>query len=114
MENKSHIQVLLKNNIVIAEIVFEDNDPVVMAETFENFDYDQVIDTRRKEVSLGGLGAAWNGKKFIPKPYPSWTLSENLTWEPPIPKSADNYYWDEFVGNWVEKQLEKDCIDCPK
>jgi hypothetical protein len=100
MENKNHIQVLLKDNIVIAELVFEDNDPVVMAETFKTFDYDQVIDTRRKEVSLGGLGAVWNGKEFIPQPYPSWTLSDNLTWEPPIPKPEGNYDWDEIKQKW--------------
>jgi hypothetical protein len=101
MENKNHIQVLLKNNIVIAELVFEDNDDLIMADTFEQFDYDQIIDTRRKEVSVGGLGAAWNGKEFIPKPYPSWTLSENLTWEPPIPKPEGDYYWDETKKKWV-------------
>jgi hypothetical protein len=101
MENKNHIQVLLKNNIVIAELVFADNDPVVMAETFEKFDYDQVIDTRKKEVQLAGLGALWNGKEFILKPYPSWTLSENLTWEPPIPKPEGDYNWNENNKLWT-------------
>jgi hypothetical protein len=108
MENKNHIQVLLKNNIVIAELVFADNDPVVMAETFEKFDYDQVIDTRRKEVLLAGLGAVWNGKEFIAQPYPSWTLSENLTWEPPKPKPEGDYYWDETKQKWKEIQITED------
>jgi hypothetical protein len=107
MENKNHIQVLLKNNIVIAEIVFENNDPVLMAETFEQFDYDQVIDTRRKEVSLAGLGAAWNGQEFIAQPYPSWTLSENFTWEPPKPKPDSqgdyDWDWDEKNQTWIVK-----------
>jgi len=100
MENKSHIQVLLKNNIVIAELVFEDNNDLIMADTFEQFDYDQIIDTRRKEVILGGLGAVWNGKEFIKKPYPSWILSDNLTWEPPVPKPKGNYAWDENKQQW--------------
>jgi hypothetical protein len=102
MENKSHIQVLLKNNIVIAELVFADNNPIVMAETFEQFDYDQVIDTRKKEVTPTGLGSVWNGKEFIPKPSLSWTLSENLTWEPPVPKPEGDYYWDETKQKWKE------------
>jgi hypothetical protein len=112
MENKSHIQVLLKNNIVIAEIVFEDNDPVVMAETFEQFDYDQVIDTRKKEVILGGLGAVWNGKEFIKKPYPSWTLSENLTWDPPISNPEGDYYWDEPKKKWILSDPSRVCDNC--
>jgi hypothetical protein len=111
MENKSHIQVLLKDNIVIAELVFEDTDPVVMAETFEQFDYDQIIDTRRKEVSPTGLGSGWNGKKFIPKPYLSWTFSENLTWEAPIPSPSDEkkYRWNEAAQEWAVCDFCDDC-----
>jgi hypothetical protein len=109
MENKSHIQVLVKNNIVIAELIFVDNDPVLIAETFETFDYDQVIDTRKKQVSLAGLGALWNGKAFIPKPYPSWTVNDNLTWEAPKPKPEGNsYFWEESKQKWIYIDTSKE------
>jgi hypothetical protein len=108
MENKNHIQVLLKNNIVIAELVFADNDDLIMAETFEKFDYDQVVDTRKKKVGLQGLGALWNGKEFILKPYPSWTVSENLTWEPPKPKPEGDYDWNENKQKWIVTERTED------
>jgi hypothetical protein len=107
MKNKNHIQVLVKDNIVIAELVFADNDPIIIAKTFEKFNYDEFIDTRFESGPLGGLGALWNGKEFIPKPYPSWTLSDNLTWEPPIPKPKGNYDWNEEKQKW-EKATEEE------
>lgn len=111
----AHIQVLLKNNIVIAELVLVDDDPVVMQETFDKFDYDQVIDTRRKEVVLAGLGASWDGKQFNIKPYPSWILNDQFQWEAPKPKPDGDYNWDDNKQTWVvttNPDNESGCIDC--
>jgi hypothetical protein len=42
---------------------------------------------------------------FIPeKPYESWILNENNTWQPPLPypDHSKNYVWDEPTVSWVE------------
>jgi hypothetical protein len=103
MENKSHIQVLLKDNIVIAELVFPTNDPIKIFNTLSQFDYDQIIDLRKKEVVLEGFGAFWDGKKFIAKPFPSWVLNSDSLWEAPIPAPEGNYYWHEATKTWKQQ-----------
>lgn len=111
----TNIQVLLKDNIVIAELVFEDNDPVVMQETFDKFNYDQVINPRWKQIPLGGVGSAWNGTSFVPQPFPSWTLDNTFHWQPPKPKPDGDYNWDETKSKWVftdNSDKVSDCIDC--
>lgn len=39
-----------------------------------------------------------------PRPYPSWTLDENLHWQPPIAHPTDNkfYNWNEETQTWDE------------
>ena len=41
---------------------------------------------------------------IAPQPYPSWSLDANFDWQAPvlIPGNADDWFWDEEIGNWVE------------
>jgi len=38
-----------------------------------------------------------------PRPHPSWKLSDNLDWVPPVemPNTGGMWSWDEEVRNWV-------------
>lgn len=40
---------------------------------------------------------------IYPQPYPSWTLDEKATWQPPVPYPGDGreYDWDEADQAWV-------------
>jgi hypothetical protein len=52
------------------------------------------------------IGATWNPeyKKFVGiQPYPSWSLDQNLDWQPPTPKPEEGYWnWNEETTSWVE------------
>lgn len=57
-----------------------------------------------------GIGFTYNADldAFIaPKPYPSWTLDEELCdWVAPIPapENAGMHHWDESIQQWVPYQ----------
>jgi hypothetical protein len=65
------------------------------------------------EVSIGGHYNKDNNKFVQPKPFPSWTLNENLDWESPLGdkpvKEGSIYAWNEESGAWDE--FEKVNID---
>ena len=37
-----------------------------------------------------------------PQPYPSWTLDDTCTWQPPITKPKGSYTWNEETQSWDE------------
>lgn len=39
---------------------------------------------------------------IAPQPYPSWTLDTNHDWQPPTPKPAGDWWWNESEQSWVE------------
>lgn len=41
-----------------------------------------------------------------PAPYPSWHLTSDLYWEPPIPKPSDDAVWQEDVQAWLVVRSE--------
>jgi hypothetical protein len=54
-----------------------------------------------------GIGYTYDADKdaFItPQPYPSWTLDENIEWQPPVAKPEDDkeYAWFEPNQQWIE------------
>ncbi len=56
-------------------------------------------------VNYAGIGYSFDGTGFAePQPYPSWSLDENYTWQPPTPMPDDGnfYVWDEATTSWVE------------
>lgn len=84
----------------------------------------QVIRSDTKEWCEQNLGGTWvrtyyntQGKNYAgigytyhsdvdnfsePRPYPSWTLDENLHWQPPIPQPTDVLcVWDEKTLSWT-------------
>lgn len=56
-----------------------------------------------------GIGYKYDQEHDIfiaPQPYASWRLNENFDWEAPIPMPNQGlFYWDEKLGNWVERQI---------
>ena len=58
--------------------------------------------------NYAGIGYAYDEQRdaFIPpKPYPSWTMSEETClWSAPkaMPNDEKHYRWDESTLNWVE------------
>ena len=55
--------------------------------------------------NYAGIGYTYDSVRdaFIaPQPYPSWSLDENFDWQPPTPRPAGLWYWDEATLSWVE------------
>lgn len=113
----------LENNIVSNIVELEPTQHFDSLEDFEKWGksylseltghYDWVLEN----LYLGKpiIGSFLENNRFIPpKPhnYPSWILSENFVWVPPIPLPEDSiiysknntgniYNWDEENQNWV-------------
>lgn len=43
-----------------------------------------------------------HGSFSHPRPFPSWTLDDTLTWNPPVPEPTDSgrHKWDEDTQTW--------------
>jgi hypothetical protein len=60
--------------------------------------------------NYAGIGYTYDRENdvfYAPKPYPSWTLSEETwLWNPPIPYPDDGkrYLWNETDQTWQEVQ----------
>jgi len=55
------------------------------------------------QYTNAGIGWSYDGVNFIPpKPYPSWTLDNNLEWQAPVLKPEGFWIWDESSLNWVK------------
>jgi hypothetical protein len=57
------------------------------------------------EVSIGGHYDKDRNQFVAPKPFPSWTLNEDLEWESPVgekPNDGKFYGWDEENQSWYE------------
>jgi len=44
-----------------------------------------------------------DGVFYAPRPYPSWILDSNYTWNPPIAKPTNEHSWDEQSFSWLTK-----------
>lgn len=99
----AHQQALIKNNLVIAVLAFQDHDTELMAQTFTKFDHDSVVDLCQIQKDAY-LDSAWDGTNFNIHLFPSWTLGQDNNWHPPVEKPVDDkfYYWDEDALSWVE------------
>lgn len=52
-----------------------------------------------------GIGSRYDkqsGAFIYPQPFPSWSLSEDFNWHPPVPYPEDGelYRWDEQSLSW--------------
>jgi len=61
------------------------------------------------ETDRAEAGGTYVGGVFIPrKPYPSWVLNANNSWEAPVAYPAFDeenpkyYTWDESTTSWIE------------
>ena len=117
---------LIKNNIVIAVIVIDNNVITNNGSEVEQlgidfidtlnikgvYDYDTVrqtsynSNTRNKYAGIGDTWDETNNVFISPRPFSDWTLNENFKWEAPIPYPNDgkhyvwvNNEWKEFTFN---------------
>ena len=61
---------------------------------------------RKQFAGIGYTYDAVNDVFIAPQPYPSWSLDENLDWQPPTPMPAEGrWYWDEDSLSWLEQSL---------
>jgi hypothetical protein len=124
MENQhfiGHQQVLIKDKLVIAVLVFNEHNEDIFKQTFSKFEYDEIVDLcklqeENKDTSTG-IGFSWDGQKFHYKPFESWTLGEDAHWHPPVARPEGDYDWNEATTSWeVGKKSgkEKTCVtgDC--
>lgn len=95
----AHQQALVKDNICIAVLVFNDHDESLMQETFSRFEYDSIVDLciLQKDASINSV---WDGFSFNAKPHQSWTLGDDLNWHPPVDKPGEGYVWNEETLSW--------------
>jgi hypothetical protein len=94
-----HQQALIKNNICIAVLSFEEHDSDFFVETIKKFDCDLFVDLCLLQTNAS-IGAIWKTPYFYEKPYLSWIINENLEWEAPVTKPGDNFNWDESKQEW--------------
>ena len=93
------------------------------AELKENI-VQRVVSSTDKQWCIDNLGGEWvqtyystqgknyagTGFTYVPEldnfkaeqPFPSWTLDNNLQWQPPVAKPIDEfmYTWDEVTLTW--------------
>ena len=111
---------LIKNNIVIAVIVIDNNVITNNGSEVEQlgidfidllnipYDYDKVrqtsynSNTRNKYAGIGDTWDEINNVFISPRPFSDWTLNENFKWEAPIlyPNDNKSYVW--INGEWTE------------
>jgi hypothetical protein len=109
----AHYAFLDNNNVVTEVIVGIDE-----TELIEGLDTETWYGNFRGQVckrtsyngnirkQYAGIGFSYDpvADVFIaPQPYPSWSLDDNLDWQPPTPKPEGfGWLWDEATLNWVE------------
>lgn len=88
----------------INELNFVENIVVADAEWISSQQGNWVEYTDENPAHLGGSYNPENKLFTSPKPFPSWTLNESNTWNPPVERPVDDkgYYWDEETLAWVE------------
>lgn len=62
------------------------------------------------DKNYAGIGWTYHPDKdnfSPPRPYPSWTLDDACTWQPPVPYPSDDkmYTWNEETQSWDEDDL---------
>jgi len=88
---------LIKNGIV-ANIIVADSDFIDSLPNSSDY----------VQYTNAGIGWIYDASKNVfipPKPYPSWSLDDNLNWQAPTPRPTEGFwYWDEENLMW--QQLE--------
>lgn len=98
---EKHPQILIKNNIVVKVLTFDEHDLNLINQTAKQFDYDYLVDFCDITPEIPNIGDGFNGQVFIAKPFPSWILNQSLLWEAPKPKPDGDYIWNEATSQWI-------------
>ena len=113
---------LIKNNIVIAVIVIDNNvitnngseveqlgiDFIDTLNIKSIYDYNTVRQTSYNSNTrnkYAGIGVTWdetNNVFISPRPFSDWTLNENFKWEAPTPYPNDDKHYVWVNGVWTE------------
>ena len=113
---------LIKNNIVIAVIVIDNNvitnngseveqlgiDFIDTLNIKSIYDYNTVRQTSYNSNTrnkYAGIGDAWdetNNVFISPRPFSDWTLNEHFKWEAPTPYPNDSKHYVWVNGKWEE------------
>ena len=101
----SHPYALLKDG-VIEMIIATEHDEDVIRHIMEFWNCDYFVDLCDPKHIVPEIGGdIYMGRARNPKPFPSWSVFNESTWQwvPPIPYPTDNktYYWDEENFCWV-------------
>ena len=91
----------IKNGEVVNIAVFDDPSDELLAHFKEEFELDDIVLATDKAA----IGGTYDGKFWLPKPFPSWVKNEDTNeWEAPVAKPADDkrYRWDEATTSWLE------------
>jgi hypothetical protein len=109
----AHYAFLDNNNIVTEVIVgidetelINDLDPETWYGNFRGQTCKRTSYNNRIRKQYAGIGYKYDvdADVFItPQPYPSWSLDDNFDWQAPTEKPEGNWFWDEEIGNWVER-----------
>jgi hypothetical protein len=109
----AHYAFLDENNIVTEVIVGIDETELIEGldpETWYSNFRGQVCKRTSYHSNIRGVYAAigytYNPEEdiFVTKqPHPSWTRNASF-WEPPVPRPANNYTWNEETLSWDEIQ----------
>ena len=110
----AHYAYLDDNNICVAVTVGKDETELIDGLDTETY-YAQGTPYTVKRTSYNhnirkqycGVGFTYDpvADVFIaPQPYPSWSLDNNHDWQAPKIKPEGFYYWDEDLGDWVERE----------
>jgi len=109
----AHYAFLDENNIVTEVIVGIDEtelidglDPETWYGNFRGQTCKRTSYNNRIRKQYAGIGYKYDvdADVFItPQPYPSWSLDNNFDWQAPTEKPEGNWFWDEEIGNWVER-----------
>lgn len=99
---------LLKDNIVINVILFDDDaSPELMQSIAEANNATDYLSC--EEYGITTIGGTFDGTRlWTHQPYPSWVKNEELNeWESPVPypvieDGSDKFYiWDENTTSWL-------------
>lgn len=85
----------IENGVVINTIICDDNN-------INSLTGEYIKQTNETNIAEIGFPYNYEKNKFeSPKPYPSWILKDDLTWESPAgPKPAGISRWDEENQEW--------------
>lgn len=96
------------NNNIVTEVIVAEQDFINSGLVGDSFLWVQTSYNKNFRKNFAGIGDTYDKTRdaFIPpKPYPSWTLVEDICqWTAPsaYPDDGKMYTWNEDTTNWTE------------